>query len=79
VSEGKHLGALVHDVVEVGQVEATVLGHVEPPQRCPGAAAEFLPRDEVGVVLHLGDDDLVARTENEPVDRKLTIGRQKAH
>ena len=67
MSEGEHLGALVHDVVEVGQVEATVLGHVEPPQRCPGAAAEFLPRDEVGVVLHLGDEDLVTGAQRETV------------
>ena len=66
VHERQHLRALVDQGVEVGQVEAAVVGQREPAQRRAGALAEHLPRHEVGVVLHLGDDDLVARAEREP-------------
>ena len=60
------LGALVDDGVEVGQVEPAVVGQPEPAQRRAGAAAQLLPRHQVGVVLHLGHDDLVARADDEP-------------
>ena len=35
----------------------------EPAQRGPGPLARELPRHQVGVVLHLRDDDLVARPQ----------------
>ena len=38
----------------------------EPPQRRARALAELLPRHEIGVVLHLGDDDGVAGADAEP-------------
>ena len=63
VDERHDLGALGDDPVEVGQVEAAVVGEREPPQRRAGALGDQLPRHDVGVVLHLGDDDLVARAE----------------
>ena len=42
------------------QVDAAVVGHAVPAQRGAGAPGQFLPRDDVGVVLELGDDDDVA-------------------
>ena len=54
------LGALGDQLVDVRQVEPAVVGEPEPPQRRAGALGEQLPRHDVGVVLHLGDDDLVA-------------------
>ena len=53
--------------VEVGEVEPAVGGDRHPAQGGAGAAAGLLPRDEVGVVLHLGDEHLVTRAEGEPV------------
>ena len=63
VGERDDLGPLVEQLAEVGQVEAALVGDTEPAQRGAGAAAELLPRHQVGVVLHLGDDDLVAGAE----------------
>ena len=67
VDERQHLGALVDQPVEVGQVEPALVGQREPAQRRAGALAEHLPRHEVGVVLHLGHADLVAGSEVEPL------------
>ena len=58
--ERDDLRALVDQLVDVGEVEPTVVGDAEPAQRRAGALAQDLPRHDVGVVLHLGDDDLVA-------------------
>ena len=41
-----------------GQVEPAVVGEAEPLQLRAGALREQLPRHDVGVVLHLRDDDL---------------------
>ena len=57
------LGALGDQLVDVRQVEPAVVGEPEPAQRRAGALGEQLPRHDVGVVLHLGDDDLVARAD----------------
>ncbi len=51
-----HLGALGDQLVDVGQVELAVVGEPEPAQRGAGALGEQLPRHDVGVVLHLGDE-----------------------
>ena len=48
-----------------GQVEPALVGDTEPAQRGTGADAELLPRHQVGVVLHLGDEDLVAGADAE--------------
>jgi len=37
-----------------------VVGEPEPPQRRTLALGEQLPRDDVGMVLHLSDEHLVA-------------------
>jgi hypothetical protein len=69
VHEGQHLGALVHQQLEVGEVEPAVVGQRDPAQRGAGALAEHLPRHQVGVVLHLGDADLVAGADREAAAR----------
>ena len=61
--ERDDLGALGEQLVDVREVEVAVVGQPEPAQRRAGALGEQLPRDDVGVVLHLGDDDLVARAD----------------
>ena len=66
VHERDQLGPLGDQVVDVREVEPAVGRHAEPAQRRPGALAQQLPRHDVGVVLHLGDDDLVAGAEREP-------------
>ncbi|MPM79769.1 hypothetical protein SDC9_126810 [bioreactor metagenome] len=62
------LGAFVDQALGLGlhQVEAALLGHVEPAQGGTGALADELPRHDVGVVLHHGDHHLVAGTETGP-------------
>jgi hypothetical protein len=67
VGEREHLGALGEQGVEVGEVEPSVGGDRHPAQGRAGAPAGLLPRDEVGVVLHLGDEDLVAGAQREAV------------
>ena len=57
------LRALVDELVELRQVEPALVGEAEPAQRRAGALGEQLPRHDVGVVLHLGDDDLVTGAE----------------
>ncbi len=52
---------LVDDLVEVFEVKPTIIGQREPRQLCSGALGQLLPRDKVGVMLHLGDDNPVAR------------------
>src|SRR5699024_8957068 len=42
------------------QVDAAVLSGAEPLQGCARATCQLLPGHEVGVVLQLRDDDLVA-------------------
>ena len=63
VGEREHLGALGEQAVEVGEVEPAVGRDRHPAQGRAGAPAGLLPRDEVGVVLHLGDEHLVAGAE----------------
>ena len=58
-------------VVEVGEVQPAVVGQAEPAQGRPGALAQLLPRQEVGVVLHLGDHDLVALADGVRPELRL--------
>ena len=65
VGEREDLGALGQQLAErravlAVQVEPTLVGDADPAQRGAGAPRQLLPRHEVGVVLHLGDEDLVA-------------------
>ena len=65
VDERDDLGALVDEPFGIGgcEIEPAVFGEAEPAQRRPGPLARQLPRHQVGVVLHLGDDDLVAGSQ----------------
>ena len=65
VDDRDDLGALVDQAggEPALDVEPALLGHVEPAQRGAGPLGEELPRDDVRVVLHDGDDDLVARAQ----------------
>ena len=67
VGERDDLGAVGDDAGDVGEVEPAVIGEAEPAQRRAGAPAELLPGHQVGVVLHLGHDDLVAGADPEPL------------
>ncbi len=67
MGDGEDLGALGQQVVEAVQVERALTVDRDPAQRRPGAPGELLPRHEVGVVLHLGDEDLVTRAQHEAV------------
>ena len=71
VGERDHLRPRGDHLVQVRQVEPEVVGHLEPAQRGPGAAAEFLPGHQIRVVFHLGDDDLVAGPEPESARRRI--------
>ncbi len=78
VHERDQLRPLVDHLVEVGKVEAAVVGDADPAQRRPGPPAQHLPRHQVGVVLHLGDGYLVAGPEPEPL-RLRARRRRVAH
>ena len=58
MAEGDDLDPLVE--FERVEVDAAVVGDAVPPQRGAGAAGQFLPRNQVGVVLQFGGDDDVA-------------------
>ncbi len=45
------------------QIQPPLIGYVEPTQHSAGALCQELPRNDVGMVLHDRDDDLVARSE----------------
>ena len=65
VRERKHLRRFVDDRVEIGQVELSRVGHGQPAQLRSRGGGELLPRHEIRVMLHLGDDDRVAGNERE--------------
>ena len=73
VREGHDLGPLGDHLVELVEVEPAVVGDPDPPQGGTGAPAQLLPRHEVGVVLHLGSDDLVPFAEPERLGRSTTV------
>ncbi len=61
VAEGNDFHALVE--LERIQVDPAVVGDAVPAQRRAGAPGQFLPRDEVRVVLQLRGDDDIARAD----------------
>ncbi len=58
MAEGNDFDVLVE--LQRIEVNAAVVGDAVPAQRSAGAPGQFLPRDEVGVVLELGGDDDIA-------------------
>ena len=59
----------VEQAVEVGEVEAVVVVDGEPAQLDAALLGQHQPRDQVGVVLHLGEHDHVARGPGSPGPR----------
>ena len=57
---------LVDEPLALGlvKIELAVVGDVEPAQFRPGTFTHQLPGHQIGVVLHDGDDDLVAGAES---------------
>ena len=66
VGERDDLGAVGDDRAQITQVEATIIGNTDPAKRGARAPCQLLPRNEVGVMFHLGNHDLVAHPEPEP-------------
>ena len=64
LTHGQDLGLGTHLGQNLLGRELAGLGGVEVDELGAGFAADLLPRDQVGVVLHDGDDDLVARLED---------------
>ncbi len=56
----------VDEAVEVGEVEAVVVVDVEPAQFDAALLGQHQPRDDVGVMLHLGQQDGVALAQIRP-------------
>ena len=64
LTHGQDLGLGAHLGKHFLGGELTGLGGVEVDELGAGFAADLLPRNQVGVVFHDGDDDLVARLED---------------
>ena len=67
VHERHHPRLLGDHAVQSLEVEVAVVGQADPAQDRTGLVAQLLPGHQVGVVLHLGHDDLVTRGEHEPL------------
>ena len=67
VHETQQAGALVDQLVQIAQVQAAIVGQADPTQDHTRLVAQFLPGHEIGVMLHLGDDDLVTLSQHEPI------------
>ena len=66
VGNGRHgheLRPLGEQLVEPIEPQQAVVGHRDMPQHGPGPLGKLLPGDEVRVVLHLGEQDFVARAD----------------
>lgn len=61
--DGDDLRFLAQDLVEAIQVELAVVGEGDEAEDRAGGLCDPLPGDEVGVVLHLVDEDLITGLE----------------
>ena len=59
--DGDDLGPRRQQLGKVFEIETIVLRQPRPPQHGAFALAQKVPGDDIGVMLHLGDDDFVAR------------------
>jgi hypothetical protein len=71
--ERDDLRGAVDEPLDVVGAQAAVIGDAEPTELGAGLRADLLPWHEVGVVLHLGDDDAVPGSEDEPVVHEAGI------
>jgi hypothetical protein len=67
VDERDDPGAFVDDLVDGGVDQAAVVVDRDPPEGRAGTQRQLLPRDEIAVMLHLRDHDLVTRAQPEPL------------
>ncbi len=66
--DGDDLRLLVEQPVELIHEELAVVVDGDHAQDRAGGVAEHLPRHDVGVVLHVGDENLVARPERRAAE-----------
>jgi hypothetical protein len=83
VDEGEQLGPPSQQRVERVEVELTVVEHRDVRELRAAVGRQQLPRDDVGVVLHLGEHDQVAGVDvcaaprvRHEVDRRRRVGRE---
>ena len=50
-------------LIEIVQLEQSPIGHLNESERRAGSFREQLPRQEVAVVLHHGEEDFIAATD----------------
>ncbi|MNV23931.1 hypothetical protein D3C71_1149720 [compost metagenome] len=78
--DGNHLGLVRQRLLEILDMEGTLFIHRNPSDLGALAFADEMPRHNVGVMLHDGDDDLVALANmrhsvaiGDRVDRRCRI------
>ena len=69
VRDGDDLGVFRDHLIGGIRADAAVFGQIEPFERGTGAVCQLLERQQHGMVLGLGYDDLVAGLESEPFRR----------
>ena len=57
---------IVDDPFDVTEIETPVVVDADPSELCSGLICEFLPREQVCVVFHLSDHDVVRGREYKP-------------
>ena len=74
-------GARTEQALQLARHQLAVVVDRRDPQHRAAALAQQLPRHDVGVVLHLGDEDLVARLQTLPPTRRHEVDglRRAAH
>ena len=73
VGDRDELGPLADQRLELVEKELASVADRCNPQLCASPLADHLPGDDVRVVLHLGDEDLVALAE---MGRAIGLGNQ---
>ncbi len=69
VGEGDHLGLFCEQGVVVIHVDLEAVGQADALDSGAGLLGNQVPRDEIGVMLHLGDQDQIARFQVGPTPR----------
>ena len=73
VSDGYHTGLGCQQASERGQVELAGVSNRNDPEVCPGLRSDLLPGNDIGMVLHSRNDDLVSAPETGP---PIRLGHQ---
>lgn len=72
VREGQHPGTAPDDSCSLLEAEPAGIVDGQVAERRTGAERQFLPRDEVGVVLHFGDHYFVARFQGKALQCRVS-------